>query len=302
VKLAEIVAFSLIVLVLFGTPAAALGGQRYLNTAPDEFTIVAHTDEDGGFIPSRITVVQGEHVRLRLTSADVIHGLAVPGLGINVDEIYPGKYVTVDFTPTKPGTYPFMCTVVCSPLHYKMQGAIIVVPSNGAAVASEAEPVQSSASSGMAMQMPEAPRAAVTVTAAQSSSSPSATAAVQQTSIEPTAVAQAAVTASAKPAAAENSAEVAAGKETFQTNCAACHGADAAGGIKLGSATSADLRWNSLDKMYHGDQALIRRAILSGKDEDGEDLNPVMPRWQGKLSDAQVNAIIAYLQTLDSGR
>lgn len=91
--------------------------------------------------------------------------------------------------------------------------------------------------------------------------------------------------------------ETAQGKTLFATNCASCHGQNAAGGLKIGSATSADLRWDKLGKMYHGDVALIRRAVLDGKDEAGADLDPVMPRWRGKLSDAQVNAIIAFLQT-----
>jgi len=122
-----------VLVVLLGTPAAVFAGQRYLNAPPHEYTIVAHTAEDGGFVPNRITVVQGEHVWLRLTSADVTHGFAVPSLGIDVPQLYPGKYVTVDFTPQKPGTYPFLCTIVCSPLHYKMQGEIVVLPANDAA-------------------------------------------------------------------------------------------------------------------------------------------------------------------------
>ncbi len=71
---------------------------------------------------------QGEHVRLRLTSADVSHGLIVPGLKISVPEIYPGKYTTVDFTADKPGKYPFICTVLCSVNHAHMQGGIVVLP------------------------------------------------------------------------------------------------------------------------------------------------------------------------------
>ncbi len=90
------------------------------------------------------------------------------------------------------------------------------------------------------------------------------------------------------------------GKALFDKNCASCHGASAAGGIKIGSATSADIRWSRIGpagKNYRGDESLIKRAILTGKDEKGEDLDPVMPRWQGKLTDAQVNDIIAFLKT-----
>ncbi|MBX5476972.1 MAG: cytochrome c [Clostridia bacterium] len=91
---------------------------------------------------------------------------------------------------------------------------------------------------------------------------------------------------------------VAAGKQLFQSHCASCHGINAAGGLKIGTATSADLRQRNLEPMYHNDTALLERAILDGKDEDGRSLNPAMPRWRGQLSKEQVDSIIAYLKTL----
>ena len=149
----EALGIFLLVVVLVGTPTAVFAGQYFLNTAPAEYTIVAHTVEDGGFIPNQITVTQGEHVRLRLTSADVTHGLSDPELGINVPDIYPGKFITVDFTPTKPGTYPFMCTAVCSPMHFQMTGAIIVVPATGGTTSSSGQGAGSSASTQSAPAM-----------------------------------------------------------------------------------------------------------------------------------------------------
>lgn len=129
-KRLEILGIVLAVLVLVGTPAAVFAGQRYLNAPVHTYTIVANAVEDGGFVPGQITVVQGEHVRLRLTSGDVSHGLSQPDLGIDVKDIYPGKYTTVDFTATKPGTYRFICTELCSPSHSLMHGEIVVVPAD----------------------------------------------------------------------------------------------------------------------------------------------------------------------------
>ena len=43
---------------------------------------------------------------------------------------------------------------------------------------------------------------------------------------------------------------------------------------------------------------MAKNAILDGKDEEGNDLDPAMPRWRDKTSDTQVNDIIAYLKTL----
>lgn len=90
------------------------------------------------------------------------------------------------------------------------------------------------------------------------------------------------------------------GQAVFQQNCASCHNADASGGKQIGTATSPDLRWNKIGpagSTFRGDESLIARAILSGKDETGGDLDPAMPRWQGKLTDAQVTDIIAFLKT-----
>lgn len=90
------------------------------------------------------------------------------------------------------------------------------------------------------------------------------------------------------------------GKALFQTNCASCHGTDASGGKKVGSATAPDIRWSAIGGDFKTAD-LVQRAILQGKDETGAALDPAMPRFQGTLSDAQAADIAAYLQTLTSG-
>ncbi len=103
---------------------------------------------------------------------------------------------------------------------------------------------------------------------------------------------------SATAPAASTTAKAGKGKALFETNCASCHGANGAGGVKMGSANSADLRAPGLEKTYHKKNALLRRAILDGKDEKGGSLDTAMPRWRGKLSVQEVDAIIAFLETL----
>jgi mono/diheme cytochrome c family protein len=100
------------------------------------------------------------------------------------------------------------------------------------------------------------------------------------------------------PAGAPSAADTAAGQQLYSQYCGACHGPDAKGGVKLGDATSADLRWQTLGPTYRNDPALVQRAILQGQDQDGKGLDDVMPRWQGKLTAAQVQDLVAYLQTL----
>ncbi|MCL4544498.1 MAG: cytochrome c [Chloroflexi bacterium] len=104
----------------------------------------------------------------------------------------------------------------------------------------------------------------------------------------------------AAPAAQSTAASATAGQSLYQQDCASCHGPDAKGGMKLGDTTSADLRWQVLGPVYHNDPALVQRAILQGLDEDGQPLDAIMPRWQSKLSPAQAQDIIAYLQSLST--
>ncbi len=95
--------------------------------------------------------------------------------------------------------------------------------------------------------------------------------------------------------------DAAIGQKLFKKNCVVCHKADASGGIKLGSETSADLEAPGLEKTYHNNDEMIVNAILYGKDEEGEDLAKVMPRWAKRgMTKAQAYDIVAYLHTKKS--
>ena len=88
------------------------------------------------------------------------------------------------------------------------------------------------------------------------------------------------------------------GKQVYDANCSSCHGTNGAGGIKIGAVTTPDIRAKVMSDVFKNDSELIKAAILNGKDEESHDLNAAMPRFQGKLSDADVTAVIAYLKTL----
>ena len=80
-------------------------------------------------------------MRLRISSPDVVHGLSIPGLGVDVDEILPGKVVEVDVTPEKPGRYAFACTRWCSVDHWRMRGVIEVTGDSPQAATAEPPPL-----------------------------------------------------------------------------------------------------------------------------------------------------------------
>jgi mono/diheme cytochrome c family protein len=139
----EVLALSIILLALVAFPASIFGYQawRTASAGVRVVDIVARTPEQGGFAPDRLALTAGETVRLRLTSPDVVHGFTIPRLGVNVDEIYPGKVVEVDVTPTRPGRYAFACTRWCGVDHWRMRGVIEVVGAAGEALPTEPPPL-----------------------------------------------------------------------------------------------------------------------------------------------------------------
>lgn len=144
-KRSEIFALLIVLVVLLGLPAGLFGYQVWrlqpAATGVRIVEIVARVPEQGGFSPDRLRLQAGETVRLRISSPDVVHGLTIPGLGVNVDEIYPGKVVEVDVTPDRPGRYAFACTRWCGVDHWRMRGVIEVTGTAGAALPTEPPPL-----------------------------------------------------------------------------------------------------------------------------------------------------------------
>lgn len=123
-NIGEVAAVVLVLLIVVALPILMIGYEKA--TAADYVTVEASRQEDGGFSPGVIRVKQGQTVRLRILGRDVIHGLAIPGLGVEVEKIVPGKEAIVEFKAEEKGTYPFVCTVFCSPKHGEMRGQVVV--------------------------------------------------------------------------------------------------------------------------------------------------------------------------------
>jgi cytochrome c oxidase subunit II len=81
------------------------GGQREINT---------------------LHVPLGKPVRLTMTSVDVIHDVYIPAFRIKQD-VVPGRYTTLWFEATKPGTYHLFCAEFCGTLHSSMIGKVVVL-------------------------------------------------------------------------------------------------------------------------------------------------------------------------------
>ncbi|HEV8202628.1 MAG TPA: cytochrome c oxidase subunit II [Pyrinomonadaceae bacterium] len=68
----------------------------------------------------------GRKIKLIMTSEDVIHDFFAPAFRTKMD-VVPGKYTTMWFEATTPGTYHLFCAEYCGMNHSGMTGSIIVM-------------------------------------------------------------------------------------------------------------------------------------------------------------------------------
>ena len=71
-------------------------------------------------------VPMGRPVQLTMISQDVFHSFSIPAFRVK-REVIPGRYTTVWFTATQPGTYHLFCTQYCGTLHSQMIGEVVVM-------------------------------------------------------------------------------------------------------------------------------------------------------------------------------
>ncbi len=73
-----------------------------------------------------LTVPAGRPVELLMTSRDVIHSFYVPEFRVKQD-VVPGRYTTIWFTPSEPGSYQILCAEYCGAGHSTMRGEVVAL-------------------------------------------------------------------------------------------------------------------------------------------------------------------------------
>ncbi len=88
--------------------------------------------------------------------------------------------------------------------------------------------------------------------------------------------------------------DLAAGKKIFEGKCAQCHGKDAKGVVKMAKVlkvepVAIDLTRDEAVKLTTADKV---KTVTEGKKK--------MPKYQGKLTDEQIQQVVQYLESLQS--
>lgn len=68
----------------------------------------------------------GVPIKITMTSEDVIHDLFIPAFRVKSD-VVPGRYTTIWFEATKPGTYHLFCAEYCGIEHSRMGGKVVAM-------------------------------------------------------------------------------------------------------------------------------------------------------------------------------
>lgn len=100
---------------------------------------------------NQLHVPVGRDVELIMTSQDVIHSFYVPAFRVKQD-VVPGRYTTLWFRATRPGTYHLFCAQYCGTMHSGMIGEVVVMePNDYQAWMSAGAPSGTLAQSGMTL-------------------------------------------------------------------------------------------------------------------------------------------------------
>ncbi len=180
----------------------------------------------------------GRPVQLTMVSQDVFHSFSIPAFRVK-REVIPGRYSTVWFTATTPGTYHLFCTQYCGTLHSAMIGDIVALTPD------DYQKWTAGSTSGMSL--------------------------------------------------AQN------GERLFASlGCSSCHTAgDAARGPNLwGLYGRKEILQNGQSVTV--DDAFLRGCILNPTTHQVAGYLPIMPTYQGQVSEEGLIDLVEYIKGLDS--
>jgi cytochrome c oxidase subunit 2 len=78
------------------------------------------------FEPGEIEAMVGERIRLRVRSADGVHGIEIEKFKVKKEIPRGTTPVTIDFTASEEGRFPILCSEYCGDDHDDMTGILVV--------------------------------------------------------------------------------------------------------------------------------------------------------------------------------
>jgi cytochrome c oxidase subunit 2 len=194
--------------------------------------------EGGQHEINALHVPTGRAVQLTLISQDVFHSFSIPDFRIK-REVIPGRYSTVWFEATTPGTYHIFCTQYCGTNHSAMIGEVTVLSPE------DYEKWTQESTSGTSL--------------------------------------------------AQN------GERLFASmGCNACHsGSAAARGPNLAGVYGSKLQLTGGSEVLVND-AYLRDAILNPSQHITAGYAPIMPTYQGQVSEDGLIDLVEYIKNLQS--
>src|SRR5450631_49456 len=183
-------------------------------------------------------VPSGRNVQLTMISQDVFHSYSIPAFRVK-REVIPGRYTTVWFNATDPGTYHLFCTQYCGTQHSGMIGDVVAM------TPSDYEKWAQQSTSGMSL--------------------------------------------------AQN------GERLYASmGCNACHnGSAAARGPNLAGVYGSKLTLTNGSEVLVND-AYLRDAILNPSQHITAGYAPIMPTYQGQVSEDGLIDLVEYIKGLET--
>ena len=111
------------IVALVSAAAWTVNGAARQDTPP-EIDVVARRF---AFEPARIEVAVGERVRLRVVSADGVHGFEIKKFKVKKEIPRGTTPVIIEFTASEAGEFPILCSEYCGDGHEDMQGQLVVL-------------------------------------------------------------------------------------------------------------------------------------------------------------------------------
>jgi len=96
--------------------------------APRDIDVVARRY---AFEPARIEVTVGERVRLRVVSADGVHGIEIKKFKVKKEIPRGTTPVVIEFTASEAGEFSILCSEYCGEGHADMTGQLVVATRDG---------------------------------------------------------------------------------------------------------------------------------------------------------------------------